>query len=161
MVTLWIGDFRTKQIQNVYSAAQQTAEYHYITDDLAEYSWFKDNAATQLPLLSLDRANVVIMLGFNDCLYSCVWDTFKADKIAEKYIEIINELTTDFSSLNFYVCAVNPVNGDYQFFEQTEKVPLTPGSMPLSPPPLSSDPAAVFSHPDGCYMATGPDYSCA
>ena len=51
--------------------------------------------------------------------------------------------------------------GDYQFFEQTEKVPLTLGSMPLSPPPLSSDLAAVFSHPDGWDMATGPDYSCA
>lgn len=28
-------------------------------------------------------------------------------------------------------------------------------------PLLSSDPAAVFSHLDGWYMAKGPDYSCA
>lgn len=117
MVTLWIGDFRTKQIQNIYNAAQQTAEYHYIIDNLAEYSWFKNNAAAQLPLLSLERANIVILLGFNDCLYSCVWDYFKADKIAEEYSDTINELITDYSNLNFYICSVNPVNGDYPFAE--------------------------------------------
>ena len=115
MVTLWIGDFRTKQIQNVYSAAQQIAEYHYIVDNLAEYSWFKDNAAAQLPILALEKANVVIMLGFNECLYSCVWDTFEANKIAAQYAETINELIADFSNLNFYVCSVNPVNNDYPF----------------------------------------------
>ena len=120
MVTLWIGDFRTKQIQNIYSAAQQTAEYHYIVDDLAEYSWFRDNVVTQLPLLALERANVVIMLGFNDCLYSCVWESFKANKIAEKYAKTINELVVDFSNLSFYVCSVNPVNGDYPFTESED-----------------------------------------
>jgi surface antigen len=117
MVTLWIGDFRAKQLQKVYKAAEQTSEYHYIVDDLAEYSWFKDNAAAQLPLLSLESANIVIMLGFNDCVYSCVWNTFKANKIAEQYANTINELIDDYPNLNFYVCSVNPVDADYPFAE--------------------------------------------
>jgi surface antigen len=117
VVTLWIGDFRTKQLQKVYRAAGQTAEYHYITDDLAEYSWFKDNAAAQLPLLSLENANIIIMLGFIDCLYSCVWDSFKADKIAAQYADLINKLVTDYSSFNFYVCSVNPINAAHPFAE--------------------------------------------
>jgi surface antigen len=117
VVTLWIGDFRTKQLQNVYKAAAQTAEYHYIVDDLAEYSWFKNNATAQLPTLSLENANVVIGLGFNDCVYSCVWDSFKIDKIAEQYAEAINELVDDFTNFNFYVCSVNPINASYPFAE--------------------------------------------
>jgi len=122
MVTLWIGDFRTKQLQKAYKAAEQTAEYHYIVDDLAEYSWFKDNAAAQLPLLSLENANVVIMLGFNDCVYSCVWDSFKVDKLAEQYASTINELVEDFANFNFYVCSVNPINADYPFAESKNDV---------------------------------------
>ncbi len=117
MVTLWIGDFRTKQLQNVYKAAAQTAEYHYIIDDLAEYSWFKDNVVAQLPTLSLENANAVIQLGFNDCVYSCVWDSFKINEIAEQYANVINELVDDFTNFNFYVCSVNPINADYPFAE--------------------------------------------
>lgn len=117
MVTLWIGDFRAKQLQKIYKAAEQTAEYHYITDDLAEYSWFKNNAAAQLPLLSLENANIVIMLGFIDCAYSCVWDSFNADKIAKQYADLINKLVTEYSNFNFYVCSINPINSDYPFSE--------------------------------------------
>jgi surface antigen len=122
VVTLWIGDFRAKQIQKVYKAAEQTAEYHYIVDDLAEYSWFKDNAVTQLPLLSLENANIVIMLGFNDCVYSCVWDSFNVEKIAEQYADHINQLISEYSNFNFYVCSVNPINADYPFSESKNGV---------------------------------------
>lgn len=117
MVTLWIGDFRAKQIQSIYSSAQQTAEYHYLVDSLAEYTWFKDNAVTQLPALSLESANVIIMLGFVDCLYSCVWNTLKIDTIAGQYANSINELVNDYPNINFYVCSVNPIDGDYPFAE--------------------------------------------
>lgn len=41
-----------------------------------------------------------------------------------------------------------------------QRGPQTWGTVPLSPP-LSSDPAAVFHHLDGWYMAKGPVYSCA
>ena len=80
MVTLWIGDFRTKQLQNVYKAAQQTAEYHYLIEDQAEYSWFIKGALPQLQGITLESANLVVMLGLIDCVYSCVWASFKANK---------------------------------------------------------------------------------
>ena len=117
MVTLWVGDFRVKQIQSIYSSAQQTAEYHYLVDSLAEYTWFKDNVVTQLPILSLESANVIIMLGFVDCLYSCVLNTLKIDTIARQYTNSINELVSDYPNINFYVCSVNPIDCDYPFAE--------------------------------------------
>lgn len=113
MVTLWVGDFRTRQLQNVYKAAQQTAEYHYIIEDQAEYSWFINGAIPQLQSLALEEANLVIMLGFIDCVYSCVWSSFKITKIAEQYAKAINELAEEHSYFNVYVCAVNPIDGDY------------------------------------------------
>lgn len=122
MVTLWIGDFRAKQLQKIYKAAELTAEYHYITDDIAEYSWFKDNVVAQLPLLALENANVVIMLGFIDCIYSCIWKTFDEEKIAKQYADTINELIDDYSNFNFYVCSVNPIAGDYPFSESKNGV---------------------------------------
>ena len=122
MVTLWIGDFRIKQIQTLYKAAQQAAEYYYLTDDLAEYSWFVNNAITQLPTMSLESANVVIALGFNDCVYSCVWNTFKIDQIAKQYSAAINNLKTEYSNINLYVCSVNPVDAGYPFSESVDGI---------------------------------------
>ena len=122
MVTLWIGDLRTKQLQNIYQVAQQAAEYHYLVEDLAELSWLKGNVTAQLPTMSLENANVIIMLGFTDCLYSSVWDSFKIDRIAEQYASTINELVADYTNFNFYVCSVNPVDGDYPFAESTNGV---------------------------------------
>lgn len=122
MVTLWIGDFRAEQLQKIYKAAELTAEYHYITDNLAEYSWFMDNVAAQLPMLSLENANIVIMLGFIDCVYSCIWDSFRVDTIAKNYAELINELADDYSNFNFYVCSVNPIYSDYPFSESRDGI---------------------------------------
>ena len=117
MVTLWIGDFRIKQLQTIYKAAQQTAEYHYLVEDLAEYSWFVNNAINQLPTMALDAANIVITLGFNDCVYSCVWDSFKIERIAEQYATAINDLMKDYPMFNFYVCSITPIDAVYPFSE--------------------------------------------
>ena len=124
MVTLWVGDFRTKQLQAMYKAAQQTSEYHFLIDDFAEYSWFANNIVTQLPKLSLEQANVVILLGFNDSVYSCVWGAFEINEIANQYVEIINSLVSDYPNLNFYTCSVNPINGDYPFATAASEVIL-------------------------------------
>ena len=113
MVTLWIGDFRIRQLQNTYKAVQQTAEYHYIIEDLAEYSWFCNSALPQLQSMTLEESNLVIMLGFVDCLYSSVWPYFKANKLAEQYAEEINAFATKHPNFNIYVCTVGPVDGDY------------------------------------------------
>jgi surface antigen len=120
VVTLWIGDFRTRQLQNIYQVAQQTAEYHYLVDDFAEYSWFKDNAIAQLPTMSLESANIIVMLGLNDCIYSCVWDYFKIDEIAKQYATAVNELVSDYPNFKIYVCSVNPIDGNYPFAESKD-----------------------------------------
>ena len=122
MVTLWIGDFRTCQLQTLYKTAQYTAEYHYLVDNSAEYSWFKGSAVAQLSDIALENANIVIMLGLNDCVYSCVWESFKIEQIAKRYAADINELISEYPNFNFYVCSVNPVDGDYPFFEYTDGV---------------------------------------
>lgn len=116
MTTLWIGDFRAKQLQSV---TQQAAEYHYLINDQAEYSWFINGALPQLQSMTLEEANIVIMLGFIDCLYSCAWNYFKADKIAGQYAEVINELAINYDTFNIYVCTVNPINSDYPFLSDT------------------------------------------
>jgi surface antigen len=122
VVTLWIGDFRTKQLQNIYKAAQQTAEYYFLLEDFAEQSWFINNAVRQLPSLELENANVIVALGFNDCVYSCAWSAFKINKIAEQYSKTINELIKEYPDFNFYICSVNPINADYPFAESKNGV---------------------------------------
>lgn len=115
MVTLWIGDFRIKQLQNTYKAVQQTAEYHYLIENNAEYSWFINSALPQLQNMTLEEANLVIMLGFVDCVYSSVWSSFKANKLAEQYAETINSFASNHTNFNIYVCTVNPIDSDYPF----------------------------------------------
>lgn len=115
MVTLWIGDFRIKQLQNTYKAVQQAAEYHYLIEDQAEYSWFNNSALPQIQNMTLEEANLVIMLGFVDCIYSSVWSSFKVNKLAEQYAEAINNFASRYTNFNVYVCTVNPINGNYPF----------------------------------------------
>ena len=116
MFTLWIGDTRTKQLkQNNESADLPVTDYSYMVDDYAEYSWFENNAIPQLPLITLAQANIVIMLGFIDCVYSCIWDAFNIDKIANKYVNAINDLIEQYPSSNFFVCSVSPVDKDFPF----------------------------------------------
>lgn len=136
MNTIWIGDFRGTQLQQLYNKTNKAttssnsdntadaAEYIYITDDSAEYTWFKNSALAQLPLMALDKTNVIIMLGLNDCIYSCVWEAFNIDKIAKNYILTINELVAQYPDNTFYMCSVNPVEADYPFAEHKEGIIL-------------------------------------
>lgn len=127
MATIWISDFRSRQLQyctNLDENADSSSDI-YIVDDTAEYSWFNSNATIQLPILSLDKADVVIMLGFNDCVYSCIWSTFNIDKIADKYIETINKLIEQYPNFSFYFCSVNPISDNYPSAEYpTNTIPL-------------------------------------
>lgn len=116
MTNLIIGDFRSKQLQQCQPNSYDIRiNYTYLLDDAAEYSWFSTNAVAQLLLMSLDKANVIIMLGFNDCVYSCVWKSFNIDTIATDYVSAINSLVKQYSSLNFYVIPVLPVDANYAF----------------------------------------------
>jgi surface antigen len=113
MATLLISDFRGQQLQY----CDHSNDIIFITDDSAEYSWFVNSAAKQLPLYPSDRANVIIMLGFNDCVYSCVWNAFNIDQIALDYARAINKVKEEYPAFKFYVCAVCPVDADYPFYE--------------------------------------------
>ena len=87
MVTLWLGDFRIKQIQKMSKAIQQTAKYHFLTDDSADCAWLNDNATKQIQTLYLEEANIVIALGFIDCVYSCIWDSYNIDNTIKEAIK--------------------------------------------------------------------------
>lgn len=119
MTTLWIGDFRSKQIQLYKKATDLEMNYEYLLDDTAEYSWFNSGILEQLYRFPLAKEDsVVIMLGFNDCAYSCIWEkAFNIEKIATKYATMIDELCKIYPDVAFYVCSVNPVDSDYPFAE--------------------------------------------
>ena len=86
MATLLIGDFRLKQLQY----HKNTHDNIFITTDNADYTWFSSSLLDQLKLYNNNSINVVIALGFNDCVYSHLWDNLSIDTIASKYIETIN-----------------------------------------------------------------------
>lgn len=117
MANLIIGDFRSVPLQQYQRLSDDiTLTFDYLVEDTAEYSWFSTNAAAQLPLMSLDKANIIIMLGFNDCVYSCVWkSSFNINTIVNSYADTINKLIEQYPSLNFYISSVNPVDLDYPF----------------------------------------------
>lgn len=115
MVTLWIGDFRIKQLQKMSKALQQNTQYYFLADDTADSEWFNDSTTKQLDRLALESANVVIALGFMDCVYSCLWNSFNIDTIAEQYSSTINKIKKAHPNFKLYFCAVNPVNADYHF----------------------------------------------
>lgn len=125
MSTLIIGDFRGKQLQQSH-IDNDKFNYDYLLEDSAESSWFKDSASLQLPHLTMDSKNIVIMLGLNDCIYSCVWKTFNIEDIASNYAKATDELIDFYPDLNFYFCSVNPVDADYPFKEYTNgSIPST------------------------------------
>lgn len=117
MTTVWIGDFRLKQLQLYQGNLNDSiSEYEYLIDDAAEYTWFKSEASMHIPQMYLNRSNIVIMLGFIDCVYSCTWEkSYKISSIADKYVNIINDFVSKYADINFYVCSVNPVKHDYPF----------------------------------------------
>lgn len=118
MATLIIGDARGVALQQQQAKSNNIIfNYTYLLEDSAEYSWFNSFAITQLPLLSSDVSSVVIMLGFNDCAYSCIWNSFNIEQIALDYSETINKAMKQYSSLNFYVCSVGPTDADCAFAE--------------------------------------------
>ena len=117
MATLLIGDFRSLSLQHYQNTAGIENAYVYLIENTAECSWFTTSAVSQLPLMSLNQTNVVIMLGFIDCVYSCVWKVFDIDKIVENYTNTINDMIEQYPDLQFSVCSVCPIETDYPFSE--------------------------------------------
>ena len=113
MVTLWIGDFRLQQLKKMFKEAQQAVTYYFITDDTADLTWFTDSTTKQLQRLALESANVIIALGFIECVHSCIRKSFNLDNIIDQYATTIKELQKAHPNFKFYFCAVNPISTDY------------------------------------------------
>ena len=146
MATLLVGDFRSLPIQHYYNrllleaertktdkktekteateSANDSSAFTYLLEDTAEYSWFEKSVVEQLPAMSINGTgnHVIIALGFNDCVYSCIWSNFNINTLAKNYVKSINELVSSYASVNFYVCSVGPIESDYAFSEYKDTV---------------------------------------
>lgn len=93
----------------------------FLTDPGATLHWQTTTVAGQLPLLNLFNASVIFLLGFNDCVHSCVWpSTFNITTIAKKYAESYKSFIDAYPDLCFYVCTIPPVDDDYSFSFATD-----------------------------------------
>lgn len=118
MATLIIGDFRAAVLQQYQNKSNSISFNNtYLLENNAEYSWFSTSAPSQLPLRAIDTDSIVIMLGFNDCVYSCTWSLFDINQIADSYVKTINDLIDQYTNLKFYVCSVGPIDADYPMAE--------------------------------------------
>lgn len=113
MVTIWIGDFRIRQLQKLTKATQQTAKYYFLTDDAGDALWFNDSVLKQLSMLHLDNANIIIALGFLDCVYSCISQKFNIDELVNSYNGTVSAIKAAYPNFNIYFCSVNPVESGY------------------------------------------------
>ena len=134
MATIWISDFRGRQLKYYQELEYDETEDNkksddkgdenapvFIIDDLAEYTWFKNSATVKLGNVLEEDSSVIIMLGFNDCVYSCAWGyNYNINTIGSQYVSAINELISQYSSNKFYVCAVPPIDGNYPFSEHSD-----------------------------------------
>lgn len=111
MATILVSDFRGKQLIH----CKNTSDFAFITEDTAENTWFTTEATSKLAQLAINMSNVIIMLGFNDCVFSCVWNNFDLNKAIVSYVNKINDLVRAYPSASFYVCSVNPIETDYPF----------------------------------------------
>lgn len=124
MNKVWIGDFRCAQLETYLakiapvidtseqSEAPNSTKHILITESSADFSWLDTQIKEKLSAVSATGTEAVIMLGFNDCVASCTWG-LSIDQIAQDYATLINSLIEQFKSITFYVCSVNPVDGNY------------------------------------------------
>lgn len=123
MARIWVGDFRLKEVKRVADdLLKNQVDNLYFFDDSSEYSWFSTVAVNQFVAELNNQSSVIIMIGFNDCVNSCVWSNFKIANIAINYANIVNGLAEQHTGISFYFCSVNPVNAGYPFSGQTDDI---------------------------------------
>ena len=88
-------------------------ENTFLYEENADQSWLDTYITQQLLILEDSDLDVIILLGFNDCVYSCTWNTLDINKIAKDYCLTLNKLKEQFKDVEFYFCSVNPVDNDY------------------------------------------------
>jgi surface antigen len=122
MVNIWIGDSHCRQIQQNYqmnkpAEANQNSEdeivEEYIADDKANYLWFTTQAKYRLEELYAKNCSIILMIGLADCIELCTYDALSIGQLTSDYIRTIKDLAIKHPSSNFYICTVNPVDGNY------------------------------------------------
>ena len=114
MNKIWVGDFRLKDIKAVLSDLQlEGDDDKYFFDDSAEFCWFNTVATNQFVAELSEKSAVIFMIGFNDCVNSCIWSNFDIVSYADKYATAINNVIEQHRDIDFYLCSVNPVELDY------------------------------------------------
>lgn len=113
----------------------------YVTETNTSFKWFSEIASQQIFGTGSSQTEVIIMLGFDDCLHSCRLKHILGDdadeatkEVAKQYYELLNTMQEQYSGIKFYFCSVNPVtedipetfakNGYYTAAELNEQIAL-------------------------------------
>lgn len=116
MARIWVGDFRLKEIKRAADNLLKNQDDNiYFFEDSAEYNWFSTVAANQFVAELTEKSSVAIMIGFNDCVNSCIWPAFDITSTANNYADIVNNLAKQHTGINFIFCSVNPIEACYPF----------------------------------------------
>lgn len=127
MKIIWIGDQRSSQIKywqdldelqkdeamsNDEQEESTAIKYSYILNEQADSSWFCTYATKKAAnLIDLDTA-IVVSVGLNDCINSCLWPVLNIETLAADFVTELNTLAGQATNCTVYYCSVTPVNLD-------------------------------------------------
>jgi surface antigen len=91
--------------------------YSFIIEDSADLyaltGSISDKLASVIAQVTDEELEVILMLGFNDCINCCTWEQLPCKQVATQYSTAINNLILQYPNINFYFCSINPVDGDF------------------------------------------------
>lgn len=112
----WIGDSRFIPLQVKYERDGQTDEEknYYVVSEFATQSWLETAAYSALEELKPFNSNIIINVGLQDCIESCLFSSFNIENKVDEYVSLLNTLKTNYANSNVYFCTVGPVRGAYE-----------------------------------------------
>lgn len=124
MDRIWIGDFHFNPFETFYKIEEQsddtsdsqaesrTGADYYIIEDSATQTWLETEAAVKLEDLTPLGSNIIIMVGLQDCINSCLY-SIDIKNIARNYIDTLNAFKDNYQGNIINFCSVPPVSGDF------------------------------------------------
>ena len=89
----------------------------FIIEQNSDFNWFNTAAISQIQTkmgeTGRNSNDIILMLGFVDCVNSCIFSELNIRTIAKNYAIKLAELTEQFAQNSIYICTVNPIKGDY------------------------------------------------
>ena len=117
MKIIWIGDQRSSQIKywqdldelqkdeamsNDEQEESTAIKYSYILNEQADSSWFCTYATKKAAnLIDLDTA-IVVSVGLNDCINSCLWPVLNIETLAADFVTELNTLAGQATNCTVY-----------------------------------------------------------